>query len=139
MRRRKLTETTQINTRLSTELVRELETRAKENRTTFSEQIRTRLVDSLVPKRDPSLHEFREIWLRQMRATIDDEVRKIPEEALKIEAHWRFEQRLEAMFTGFCGEMEKELDWYVRFPKIRELLRGAPTALPSETKARGQS
>jgi hypothetical protein len=135
MRRRKLTETTQINTRLSTELVRQLETLAKEDRTTFSEQIRARLVDSLVPKRDQSLHEFRASWLRQVRDTIEGEVRKDPEQAKKSEDHWRFLSHLDAMFTIFCGEIEKELDWYVRIPKIRELLRGAPT-LSDETASK---
>jgi hypothetical protein len=41
------------------------------------------------------------------------------------------------MFSGFYGDVEAELDWYVKIPKVRELLRGAPT-LPDETKAKAK-
>jgi hypothetical protein len=139
MRRRKLTQTTQINVRLPTALVAQLEALAKENHTTFTEQIRTRLVDSLVPKRDPALANEHRDWLRLVRDTIEGWARGDNEEAKKIEDHWRFLQRLDAKFTVFYGQVETELDPYVKIPKIRELLTGAPTLLPDETKARGQS
>ena len=127
MRRRKLTETTQINIRLDNWLVHQLETRAKENLTTFSGEIRALLISG------QSLAEFRAYWLRQVRDTIEGEARKTTEAAKKIEDDWRFLQSFDAKWTVFCGDVERELDPYVKIPKIRELLTGAPT-LPDETK-----
>jgi hypothetical protein len=144
MRRRKPTSTTQINVRLDTELVHQLETRAKADGTTFSGLIRTLLIDGLDftepsladVKPEPSLAEFRAYWLRRVRDTIEGEARKTPEAANKIEDDWRFLQRFDAKFTVFYSDVETELDPYVKIPKIRELLTGAP-ALPSDTKVKG--
>ena len=71
-----------------------------------------------------------------MRDTIEHEARKYVEAAKNIEADWRNLQALDATFAHFYGDVETKLDSYVRNPKIRELLRGAPT-LPNETKAKG--
>src|SRR5262249_37406755 len=131
MRRRKPTSTTQINVRFDNWLVHRLEMRANENRTTFSGEMRALLIAGL------SLAEFRAYWLRQVRDTIEGEARKTTEATKKIEDDWRCLQRLDAKFTGFCSDAERELDPYVGIPKIRELLRGAPT-LPDETKAKAK-
>jgi hypothetical protein len=94
MRRRKPTQTTQINVRLDTELVHRLETRAKENRTTFSGELRALLIDGLDVepepsladvKPEPSLTEFRAYWLRRVRDTIEGFAHTDNEEAKKIE------------------------------------------------------
>lgn len=129
MRRRKPTITMQINVRLDTELVRQLETRAKASRATLSEQIRTRLIDSLDPKPEPSLADFRASWLHRLRNAVEHAAKE------NIESAWPVLQLLDAKFSHFCGDAETELQRYVRDPKVRELLRGAPT-LPNETKAK---
>jgi hypothetical protein len=132
MRRRKLTPTVQVNTRLSAELVNRLEKTAREERATLSEKIRELLEGGLAPKPELSLDEFRVGWLRRVRDTIEHEARKDPEAVKNIEADWRNLQALDVAFAHFYGDMEIKLQSYVKYPKIRELLRGAPTALESE-------
>jgi hypothetical protein len=140
MRRRKAT-TMQVNIRLDVTVVDQLEARARANRVSFSEEARQRLIDSLDPKPEPSLDEFRSAWLRRLRDTIEHDARK--EGGNNIEAYWRTLQRLDAKFALFYGDVETELDSHagLRNPRVRALLRGAPTLLllPDETKARGQS
>jgi hypothetical protein len=140
--RRRPTQTTQIAVRVDTELVRQLETRAKERRISLSEEIRARIVDSFKPepsladvKPEPSLAEFRTYWLRRVRDIIENNARKTTEKAKKIEDAWRALQQLDAKFTLFYTEAEKELDSYLSDPGVQELLRGAPT-LPDETKSK---
>jgi hypothetical protein len=133
MRRRKPTQTAQVNVRLDIGLLHLLETRARENRTTFSEQIRTMLVDGLDPKPEPSLADFRADWLRRLRDTIEHGARKDIEAAKNIESAWRVLQRLDANFAKFYTEVENELSSYLPDPRVRELLRGAPT-LPAKAR-----
>jgi hypothetical protein len=134
MRRHKAA-TMQINVRLDTTVVDQLEAHAKAHRVSFAEEVRQRLFSSLVAKRELSLSEFRSDWLRRVRDTIEGEARKTTEAAKKIEDDWRFLQSFDAKWTVFCGDVDRELDPYVKIPKIRELLTGAPT-LPDETKSK---
>jgi|SRR6516165_11245945 len=129
MRRRKAT-TMQVNARLETELVDRLGARAKENRVSLSEEIKTRLINSFKP--EPSLADFRGDWMSRLRNTLEHIARQ---EGIDIEAVWRVVQVLEVKWGGLYTDVENELSPHVRYPQIRELLRGAPT-LPHETKTK---
>jgi hypothetical protein len=125
MRRRKPTTTVQVNFRLDEQLVRQLEAAAKERRVTFSEECRTRL-----SKTDPSLADFRADWVRRVRDTLEHGVDK-----KDIEKAWRCVRDLETESARFYAAAEELLTSYVSDPRIRELLRGAPT-LPNETTSK---
>lgn len=132
MRRRKPTQTVPINVRLDTELVRRLERRAKESRATLSEKIRELLEDGL--EDELSLTDFRADWLRRLRDTLEHAAleraaRGDVEAAKNIETVWKCLQLLEAEFAQFCTKAEDKLFPYLQDPRVRELLRGAPTPL----------
>jgi hypothetical protein len=129
MRRRKPTVTMQINVRLDTELVRQLETRAKANRVTVSEEIRTKLI-----KPESSLSDFRAEWLRKVRDALEHDA-----DPKDIEAVWQCLRDLEVKFAGFYTAAENDLSPYVRSARVRELLRGVPVALPDESKAKSKA
>jgi hypothetical protein len=129
MRRRQAT-TAQITLRLNTALIQQLETRAKENRTTLSEEIRELIEDGLDPKPEPSLADFRGDWLRRLRDAIEHDARK---EGGNIEEAWDCLRAVDAGFSTFYGDVETKLSRHVPNPQVRELLRGAPS-LPNETK-----
>ena len=135
MRRRKPTQTTQVNVRLDTELVRQLEMRAKERRTTLSEEIRERIIGSLDPKPEPSLWGFLDAFGHRVRDIIEHIARKNIETAKDIETGWGHLQAIDAKSRIFYTDIEQELFSYVQNPKVRELLRGAVT-LPDEIKSK---
>ena len=135
MRRRRPTQTIQVNVRLDSELVRQLETHAKESRTTLSEEIRARIIDSLDPKPEPSLWGFLDAFGHRVRDIIEHGARKDIEAAKDIETAWGHLQAIDAKSRIFYTDIERELFSYVQNPKIRELLRGAVT-LPDEIKSR---
>ena len=131
MRRRKPA-TIQINVRLDAELVRDLEMRAKANRTNLSAEIRTRVIDSLKAE---SLADFRAAWLRRLRDAIETIARQ---EGGNIEEVWGVLSGVDAGFSMFYGDTETKLSKYVRYTNVRALLRGTPAvlALPDETQAK---
>ena len=131
MRRHKV-QTQQINVRLDRAIIDQLEARAKTARHSFAEETRQRIIMSFVARPELSLAEFRESWTRRVRETIVDEVRKDNAAAVNIEADLRNLQALDAAWAHFYGDMEIKLQSYVKYPKIRELLRGAPAALDGE-------
>jgi len=128
MRRRKPA-TIQINVRLDAELVRDLEMRAKANRTNLSAEIRTRVIDSLKAE---SLADFRAAWLRRLRDAVETLARK---EGGNIEEVGGVLNSVDAEFSQFYGGVETKMSPYVRAPTVREVLRGAP-ALPNETASK---
>ena len=129
MKRRQPRVTVPVNFRLDTELVDRLATHAKANRVTFSAEAKARLLNSFDTKPEQSLHDFRASWLSQLRDAIEAGVPK-----QEIEAGWRVLLVIEAEWAKFCGILEGKLPPCIRIPRVRELLRGAPT-LPNETKA----
>ena len=124
MRRRKAT-TMQVNARLETELVDRLAMRAKENRASLSEEIKTRLINSFEP--EPGAADFRGSWVSQLRDTLEADV---PKE--KIEEVWDCLREIDAEFAKFYGFLENKLSTYVRYPRVRELLRGKTKAARQE-------
>ena len=122
MRHRKPTQTTQVNVRLDTALVLQLEKRAKENRTTFSEIIRTLLTDGLAIKPEPSLNSFRVYFTSRLRDLVEAGAPK-----QDIEQAWATLRAVEALFAKFYGDIETQLSPYVRIAQVRELLRGSPS------------
>jgi hypothetical protein len=135
MRRRKAT-TLQVNVRLDTMVVDELEARARANRVSFSEEARQRLIDSLNPKPELGLAGALDDFKRQMRDAIESGARQNEED---IEEAWRVLRRLDALSAKFYGDIENELSPYVRHAQVRTLLRGAPVALPDEAKAKSKA
>jgi hypothetical protein len=140
MKRRQPRVTTPVNFRLDTELVDRLTTHAKANRVTFSAEAKARLLSSFDTKPELSLYEFRSSWLGLLRDAIEAGVPK-----QEIEAGWRVLLFIEAEWAKFCGAIEGKLSASegklppcVRIPRVRELLRGAPS-LPDETKARSKA
>jgi hypothetical protein len=135
MRRRQAT-TAQITLRLKTALIQQLETRAKESRTTLSEEIRRLIEDGLDPKPEPSLADFRADWMRRLRDALEHYVREEGKE--NIEDVWKIISAIETGFAGFYNDTESKLTRLVRFLAVRQLLRGIPALLPDETKAKQQ-
>jgi hypothetical protein len=133
MRRRKAT-TVQINVRLDTMVVDQLEARAKANRVSFSEEARQRLIDSLNPKLEPSLADLRASWLHWLRRLRDALETVARQKGGNIEETWPVLSSLDAEFSQLYGSTETKLSKYVGAAEIRELLRGP--ALPDETKSK---
>jgi hypothetical protein len=136
MKRRQPRVTAPVNFRLDRELIDRLTAHAKTNRTTFSAEAKARLLSSFDTKPEFSLYDFRSSWLSQLRDAIEAGVPK-----QEIEAGWRVLLAIEAEFAKFCHAIEGKLSASegklppcVRIPRVRELLRGAPS-LPNETKA----
>jgi hypothetical protein len=133
MRRRKPTQTAQINVRFDRALIAALETRAQANRVTFSELVRALLINGLNPKPPPNLASFRVYFTNRLRDLVEAGAPK-----QDIEQTWEFLRFVDAVFAKLCGDIEDRASPYVRIKgevgaEIRALLRGAPS-LPDETK-----
>ena len=126
MRRRKPTQTTQVNVRLDTELVRQLEMRAKERRTTLSEEIRERIIGSLDPKPEPSLWGFLDAFGHRVRDIIEHGARKDIEAAKDIETAWGHlhQYRRAAHYDSFTPDSFRPNSHRQRGPRSPRSLAG---------------
>jgi hypothetical protein len=130
MRRPKSAATIQVNLRFDADLMRRLETAAKGRATTFSQEIRERLINSFI---EVSLADSLTNFKRRARDIVEHSARKED-----IETAWQCLQELDAACAGFYTAVENQFSPYVRDPRVRELLRGAP-ALPAETASEPKS
>jgi len=129
MRRRKVT-TNQINARIDSTLMNQLEMHARANRVSFSEEIRARLVRSLAAEAKPGLAGDLESFKRETRDGAENFVR---EKGGNIEDLWPILRRVDSLVAEFYGAIETELSPLVSSSAIRELLRGTPA---DETKSK---
>jgi hypothetical protein len=126
MRRRKpskLNAIVQVNLRIDEQLRRQLEADAKEHHVTFIQEVRLRLT-----KGNQSLASYVADFTRRVRDTVEHSARKED-----IETTWGNLRALDAKFAHLYTDVEQVLTPYLRDPKVRELIRGAPI-LPDETK-----
>jgi hypothetical protein len=107
--------------RFDADLVRRLETAAKGHATTLSQEVRERLIASFA---ETSLADFHADWLRRLRDAVEA---CVPKE--KIEEAWGLLRDIEVVFAGTYTASETKLSLLrlLRYPRVRELLRGAPT------------
>jgi hypothetical protein len=132
MPRRRRATTVQVNIRLDVTVVDELEAHARLNRNSFSEEARRRLIDSLNP---PSLADSLANFKNLVRDVVEQHIRQ--EDPENIEKGWQRLRALDAACAQFYTAVENELSAYAHSSAVRQLMRGAPQALPGETKARG--
>jgi hypothetical protein len=135
MRRRKPSkphEAVQVNLRLNEGLRLQLERAAEEHHVTFSQEVRARLVDSFDPA-EQSLAGFLTRFKRDLR----DRIESNPRNAHDIERHWRHVNNVDASIARLYTAVEEALLEDLRDdPKIRELVRGAPSGTKSTQKKR---
>ena len=126
MRRPKSPAIIQVNLRLDADLVRQLETAAKARVTTLSQEVRERLIASFV---EPSLSDSLTNFKHGLRDAIEHSSKD-------IEKDYGCLREVDAVCAHFYAAVENKLSLQVRYPRVRQVLRGTPALLEHKPSRR---